>query len=377
MGMRSYLIISHSHPHRAGLARLFQDAIFQISRQLQVFLQQARRHEEVENWRPAVVCISGSSFDRLAAFDLLRWISHRYGFGTYIHYIEGYLSKATQEEAKKTLQRLVKMAGTSEGNVYVDILVSPSYTSAICQLVQLPGVSGKENNVILLEYSKHRPDGLARIVENYQLIVATDFDVCILGSSERGFGYRKEVHIWLTAGDYENAGLMILLAYIILGHPEWKGGVIKVFAMFPERELDEQKERFTSLVSSGRLPISAKNISFIAQQEEIDRKAVINQKSIDADLTIVGLQSRALRHEKDKVFEGYEQIGNVLFVSASKEILLVNEREDGRDVVPPSDTSSEKGVSEATELGAGEESKEDLASSSEVNDGGGASPPER
>ncbi len=371
----AYLLISHAHPQRTGLARLFQDAIFQISRQLQVFLQQSRRHEEVENWRPAVVCISGSSFERLAAFDLLRWISHRYGFGTYIHYIEGYLSKTTHEEAKNTLHRLVTMAGTSEGNVYVDTLVSPSYTSAISQLVQLPGVSGKENNVILLEYSKYQPNGLARIIENYQLVVATDFDVCILATSERGFGYRKEVHIWLTANDYENAGLMILLAYIILGHYEWKGGIIKVFAIFPPGGLAVEKERFTSLVSSGRLPISEKNIRFIAQQADKDRKAIINENSIDADLTIVGIQSRALKHEKEKVFEGYEHLGNILFVSASKEILLVNERETEQDAVPLSETFSDKDDSGAVEPAAGDAAKGQSDSNNGVSEAVPAPPP--
>jgi hypothetical protein len=167
---------------------------------------------------------------------------------------------------------------------------------------------------------------------------------------------------------------MILLAYIILGHPEWKGGIIKVFAIVPERELEEQKQRFTSLVSSGRLPISTKNINFIAPQENLDRKAIINQKSIDADLTIVGLQSRALRHEREKVFVGYEQIGNVLFVSASKEIPIVNEGENGRDSVSPSDRSSQNGDSES---GAGEVSGGELGSSSDVTDGYGAPPPER
>lgn len=371
----AYRIFSHAHPQRTGLARLLQDAIFQVSRQLQVFVQQSRRREDEENWRPAVVCISGNSFDRLAAFDLLRWISHRYGFGTYIHYIEGYLSRTTREEARKTQQRLVRMAGTSEGNVYVDTMVSPSYTSAISQLVQLPGVAGKENNVILFEYSKYQPEGLAKIIENYQLVVATDFNVCILATSERGFGYHKEIHIWLTANDYENAGLMILLAYIILGHPEWKGGIIKVFAIFPQMELDAERQRFISLVSSGRLPISKKNIEFIAQISNRDRKTVIGERSIDADLTIVGIQNRALKHEREKIFEGYEQIGNVLFVGTSKEIVLANEPEKEPDAGLSNGTETEERNSGETEPGANEATDATQATSHDVNKASGALEP--
>ena len=195
--------------------------IFQISRALQVYLQKAQKENGRERWRPSVVCISQSSFERFAAFDLLRWISYRYGFGTYIHYIDGYLSRDTHQRSKEALARLLKQADASDSNVFIDTMVSPSYTTAVSQIIQLPGVSGKENNLMLFEYSKHAPENLGQIVENYQLVRATDFDTCILASTERGFGYKSSIHIWLTHGDYErNAGLMILLGFVVLGHPE-------------------------------------------------------------------------------------------------------------------------------------------------------------
>ncbi|MBU1640721.1 MAG: amino acid permease, partial [Proteobacteria bacterium] len=86
-----YLWIGYHNPARRGLAAIFQGAIFQVSRQLQVFLQKSSQKSDEERWRPSVVCISSSSFERLDAFNLLRWIAHRFGFGTYIHYLPGYL----------------------------------------------------------------------------------------------------------------------------------------------------------------------------------------------------------------------------------------------------------------------------------------------
>ena len=68
----------------------------------------------------------------------------RYGFGTYIHRIEGRLSKQTNIEAKVTLNKLLKLANISKSNVYVDTIISPSMTSAIAQVIQLPGISGKK-----------------------------------------------------------------------------------------------------------------------------------------------------------------------------------------------------------------------------------------
>jgi len=336
----TYLWISYSNPDRKGLAVIVQNAIFQISRRLQVFLQQSRRTEENDTWRPAVVCLSSSSFQRSAAFDLLRWIAHRYGFGTYIHFIEGYLSRATHADAREKLQRLVRMVDLTEGNVFVDTLVSPSFTTAISQLVQLPGISGKENNLILLEFSRDQPEGLTRIIDNYQLIAATDFDICILGSNERGCGYRSEIHVWITPNDYENVGLMIMLAYVILGHPDWRQGEIKIFAIFPAAEVAAERDHLADLIRSGRLSISEKNVEVIPQESDTDRKSIINQKSSDASLTILGFQGKALKRQKSELFEGFASIGNILFVNATKELEIVQDEESAE---PPAAAKEQVG----------------------------------
>lgn len=313
-----YAMVSYYNPDKKNMAVIFQGVIFQFSRQLQVFLQKAEK-EQIASWRPSAICISESSFDRLAAFDILRWISQKYGFGTYIHKITGYLSKSTDQEARAAKERLIRMAETSNSNIYIDTLISPSYTSAIAQVIQLPGISGTENNLLLLEFSKQQPSNLKDIVDNFKLVKSVNFDVIILGSSERGYGLKKSIHIWITSNDYENASLMILLAYIILGHKEWKGGQIKIFAVYPEESCDEERERLHSLVEAGQLPISINNIETIPRKQAIDIHTIIKEKSEDADLSIIGFRDELLKHEGTSLFEGYEGIGNCLFVNAARQ----------------------------------------------------------
>ena len=314
-----YFGVTYYGKDQQGLATIFQGVIFQLSRQMQVFLQKAETDQVKGNWRPSVVCVSRDSFKRFAAFDLLRWISHRYGFGTYIHLIEDYLSKATNDQAREDLHRLIKMAETTKSNVYLDTMISPSYTSAIAQVMQLPGISGKDNNMLMFEFSKTNPGSLKDIIDNYTLIKSVDFDVSILRSSERGFGFKHEIHIWITSKDYQNANLMILLGYIILGHPEWKQGLIKLFAIYPEEEIKEQKEALLELITSGRLPISANNLEVISQKHDTPLKEIINAKSQSADLTIVGFRSEILKRKSADLFAGYEKLSNVLFVNSTEE----------------------------------------------------------
>ena len=314
-----YLLASYYNPEKKNLAVIFQGVIFQVSRQLQVFLQKAEKEQAI-SWRPSAVCISEHSFDRMAAFDLLRWVSQRYGFGTYIHRINGYLSKTTHQQSKEAKDRLIKMAEASRSNVYIDTLISPSYTSAVAQTIQLPGISGTDNNLLLVEFSKVNPVNLPDIIDNFKLIKSVEFDLMILASTERGYGLKRSIHLWITSNDYENANQMILLAYIILGHREWQRGFIKIFAIYPEESCDEERQRLYSLIEAGQLPISPHNIEVIPRKPEIEPRAIISQKSKDADLTIIGFREELVRHEGVKVFEGYENIGNTLFVNAASQI---------------------------------------------------------
>ena len=150
---------------------------------LQVFLQKSKKDPKGEHWRPSIVCISERTFNKLAPFDLLRWTSHKYGFGTYIHRIDGYLSTETNELSRESLDRMITMAEDSDSNVYLDTLVSPSFTAAISSVIQLPGMSGKENNTMLFEFDKNEPDkDLINIMDNFTLVRSVGFDICILGS---------------------------------------------------------------------------------------------------------------------------------------------------------------------------------------------------
>ena len=70
------------------------------------------------------------------------------------------------------------------------------------------------------------------------------------------------------------------------------------------------------MVRSGRLPIQKKNIEIIKISEEISSKSVINKRSADAALTVIGFIPEQIKHSEKDVFEGYDDVGDVLFVNA-------------------------------------------------------------
>lgn len=313
-----YFYITYRNETQQGMASIFQGVIQQFNRRLQVFLQKSEKESNDENWRPAVLCLSKDSFERFSAFELMKWISDSYGFGNFIHFEREYFSKQSKKIADEKLSKLIKLAGVSKSNVFLETLISPSNTAAIVQAIQQPGISGRSNNMMLFEYKKGTTEWLSDIIDNYSLISSANYDLCILASSDKGFGYKNEIHIWIRKEDFDNANLMILMSYIILGHDDWKNGEIKIFATVSKEHLETEKENLIQLTSTGRLPISSNNITVIPIDGTTDRKALINQTSKLADLTLLGFHESSLKSKELGLFEGYEGIGNILFVNTLK-----------------------------------------------------------
>lgn len=313
-----YVYIDSFHKDRKGISSIVANTLFQINRNLQLFLQKSKMAKTSTDWRPSVICFSKSSFTRDNAFKLTNWLSYKYGFGTYLHHIDDYYSKNSQVQAELELSKLIHNYGDIS-HVYIDTIISPSFTSAIAQSIQIPSISGMENNMIILEYEKENPEGLSEIIENFKMINSGKFDVCILASSKKPIIYKNGIHVWIKTSDSENANLMIILSYILLGHSDWKGSNIKIFNICNKNEIDIVNKQMNELITNGRLPITSQNVTILVNEEGVSNKSIINQHSKDAGLSIIGFRSDNIKHLGNKIFDGYDDLGNLLFVNSWQE----------------------------------------------------------
>jgi amino acid transporter len=311
-----YLFINNYHKTRKGLESIFTNALFQLNRSLQVYLQQTRKSRGNSEWRPSAICISRDSFKRDKSFQLLNWISHKYGFGTYIHLIEDYYSKSSVQKSGEELEKLIRNFKGKGPQVYVDTMISPSYTSAVAQAIQVPGISGMENNMVIFEFDRHEGSDLKEIVENFSLVNAGNFDVCIFASSDRTINFKNGIHVWIRSNDYENSHLMILMSFIIQGHHLWRKSEITIFDVCKKGEEEDTRMQLEELVRTGRLPITSKNIQVMGEMGNQNTRSLINEHSAHAGLTIIGFHSELLKHQGARVFQGYDEIGNILFVNS-------------------------------------------------------------
>jgi len=318
-----YSYIKVYHRERDGLESLFANALFQVNRNIHVYLQRSGSKKKTKEWRPSAICISKDSFVRSRAFQFLNWISYRYGFGTYLHRIDGYYSKSTFQQAEEELSRLIEIYDTSSNHVFVDTIISPSYTSALAQAIQVPGISGMENNMVIFEYDKENTENLKEIIENIGLVKAGKFDICLVASSRKDLNFRNGIHIWIDFRYPENSSLLILLSFIISGHPDWKKSNIKVFDTCKPDQYEETKMNLLELVRTGRLPITENNIEIITEEPGMTLKNLINEKSASAALTLIGFIPEGLKQKGEIILSGYDSTGTVVFVNShnQKEII--------------------------------------------------------
>lgn len=317
-----YLGVRQTHKDARGLAAVFQGVTFQLTRWLQIFIQRKHASSRVNDWRPSFIALSRHTLDRLAPFELLKWFCYQHGFGTFIHYVEGYLSVEKVTDSRRILSQMISRTEASGAGVFADTMVSPSFTTALAQSIQMPGVSGLENNSLLLEFSANHPDEADEVVKGCLLAGSLGYHTCVLRSTERAFGYKQNLHVWLTRYDDENTNLMILLAYIILGHPDWQDAEITIFVTFPEGELGDQVSELETLISEGRLPISMRNVRAVPSPENIPRADLVRTHSADADLLLLGFSPEALERVGADALLQFDLPNDILFVHAQEEIRI-------------------------------------------------------
>ncbi len=305
------------------LAAIFRGVFTQATRYMQVKLQRSSSYWFTTDWRPSVIMVNERTFERTAPLQFLSWICHRYGFGTYLHFIKGQLNDETYRESRKVLAKLIRSTEHRGRGVFMDTMVSPSMRSALAQSLQVPGVTGMENNTILFEMSRHDEEKLLReIIEGCLMAGATRLNNLVLCHTDHFFGNRREIHLWLTWHDYQNANLMILLAYILLGHPDWRDAEISIFAAIPSGKAEEETTRLQELISGGRLPINERKIQIIPTDEDCDFPVLVARRSGGADLVLLGFTLARLKEKGEKLFLRHKELKDILWVCAQERIQI-------------------------------------------------------
>ena len=318
-----YYWLRRTHTDERGLQAIFRGTMFQLTRRMQITLQKNRALSADEGWRPAIIALTRFGEHRVAHFDLLRWISHRHGFGQFVQFVEGDFSPDSNREARRRVGRLIDQTAVSRAGVFVGALVSPDYRTALTQVLQMPGISGLPNNCLLLEFDGRNREEVPEVVEGAELAAEAGFNVLVLRSSPVRFGFRSSIHLWITERKLENAPLMILLSYILVGHPEWKRAEIQVFLSFASSRTEQESSRLSHLMAQWRLPIASHNVTSVVCATPEDMEREVERRSSEAGLVISGLSETDFGTRRlGAAVQRFPNLNDVLFTSAGEPILI-------------------------------------------------------
>ena len=319
----TYFGLRRTHKGERDLTAIFQGTMFQLTRHLQIMLQTSRSEGAKGGWRPSIVALTRFGDQRLGHFDLLRWICHRHGFGHFLQFIDGEYSFRGEIEARTQVSKLINRSEISNAGILVDSLICPTFKAAVAQSLQMPGVSGLPNNSVLFEFNKHRPEEIEEIAQGGILAAESIFNVLILRSTQYRFGYRSSIHLWVSEETLDSAPMMLLLAFIIVGHPEWRDAEIQLFACFDSREADQEKDRLSLLLEERRLAVSSQNITPVQCADSSALEIEVGRRSSEADLTITGLLAGDIEPDRaGKALMRLDKANDVLFVLSSERVSI-------------------------------------------------------
>ncbi len=318
-----YLGLRHTHRGQRDLTAIFQGTMFQLTRWLQITLQKNRVISSEGGWRPSIIAVTQFGERRLGHFDLLRWICHRHGFGHFLQFFHGDYSFPDEIDARVHVDELIQRTEVSRAGIFVDTLICPTFQLAVAQTLQMPGISGLPNNSILFEFDQENIDEINDVGQGARLAMNSMFNVLILRSTKYRFGYRSSIHVWVTEENLMNAPMMLLLAYIIVGHPEWRRAEIQLFVCFDSVDAEREADRLSAWMREGRLPISAQNVTSVSCSNGEALEEEVSHHSSQADLVIAGVIGENLEPEAvTQTLRRYAGANDVLFVHSIERIAI-------------------------------------------------------
>ncbi len=313
-----YFSMKRAHPEVHDVAVIFKGVMYQLIRLLLLWIQKNRSELKGLDWRPSFIAISRTTFSTRAAWDVLRWIARRHGFGTYYHYEEGYLNEETHHRAQERQQQLVATGGADFASVFPSVLVSPSFTSGVAQVIQVPGAVGTYVNGVIFELDT-TPEfariSMDDVQKGVSLALHLNQNVLVVRSAH-GKTACKAIHIWITEEQWENANLLILLAFIIMGHPQWQGSEISVFTALPSDSMELRREELARLIHHGRIPVSMSNVTVMEMEPGKMVQDYMEEHSRTADLVMTGFSADDFCRQGAALFEACPRIPFIVFARA-------------------------------------------------------------
>ena len=270
---------------------------------------------EERNWRPNVILFSGGTQVR----------PHLLEFGKEIVGNHGFLSNFDLYEEPNTTVLFPKHKQAQqpdETRDYKGIFMRRQSCSNIYQgmemIARTYGFAGLEPNAVLLGWGPNSKHPI-KFVQTIHKLNDLDLNVLLMSyDKQRGFGKFKRIDIWWR-GRGNNSNLILSLVKFLQVSDKWRNAGIRLLIVNPINDERDKIYRDTrQIIDNLRMEVDIKVIN-----NQIEQKPffdIIKAKSVDTDLTFLGIKSteQGKEHEfVDGINQLVSNIGTVVMVNAS------------------------------------------------------------
>lgn len=299
--------------------------VFERARQSLLKLEQEAYHPK--NWRPVVLALSGTAWNRPHLAIYGHWLTAGHGILSLAHVVTGDIEQHAErrDQFEKTLRGFIDR---EELQAFPAVVVSQYLSDGVEALVQCHGIGDLRPNTVLLGWPND-PQKAESFGATVRLVSRLGRSIVAL----RFLEYRDDSDpseesavdhdAWVTPSGTidvwwrgkKNGSLMLLLGHLLHQNPEWRTKRIRVLRAVPNEAAREDVTRHVQ-----QLSVSARISTDAMVVVTDDAAAAIQAYSADAAIVIFGFESPGEGNEAE-FFERMEQFAGrlprVLFVESA------------------------------------------------------------
>ena len=286
----------HWYLSRADLSANWGDVnsglLFERTRKNLLKLEDELYHPK--NWRPFVLALSGTGFSRPHLVVFGSWLTSETGVLTLGQVISGELidHRERRGSQEKILHAMIK---ESSLNAFPAVVVAADYTAGIEALVQCQGLGRLRPNTILLgcPLTAERMVVFCSLLRNLEGLGRSA--VVLRRTDEPADDWAiptGTIDVWWRGR--ANGELMVLLAHLMLSHPDWRGRKLRLLRVVDNNAaIDEVQLHLEKLLKEARIAGACKVVV------SSDPSSAIQTTSRDAAFVFLGMQPPAQGTEVD------------------------------------------------------------------------------
>ncbi len=250
------------------------------------------------NWRPNLVIMGGGVEKRSHLLELGSTIVQDRGMVTYFHLLKGSVDEHAAR--RKQLQAEIdEKVSEQYDNVFTRVDVVEDIYDGAVSAAQSYGLGNFEANTVMLGWPQ-KAERVQPYVDMLHDLAHLDRSLLLVANQgERGFGQRRRIQIW-WGGLQGNGGLMLLLAFLITAHHDWRDAEVSVVTVVNSEEERQRAQRAISRVlTEARVRATPRVII----RDERSIGDIMQDESQGVDLAIIGIRLPESGEQAGSFFE--------------------------------------------------------------------------